>query len=34
LKQFGADPWTDREPVREFTEDELVAWMMEGTEVL
>ena len=34
LKQFGSDPWIDREPVREFTEDELVAWMVEGTEVL
>jgi hypothetical protein len=33
-KQFGSDPWTDREPVREFTEDELVAWMVEGVEVL
>jgi PDDEXK-like domain of unknown function (DUF3799) len=34
LEHFGADPWTDREPVREFTEEELVAWMVEGTEVL
>jgi hypothetical protein len=34
LEQFGSDPWTDRELVREFTEEELVAWMVEGTEVL
>jgi hypothetical protein len=33
-KLFGSDPWTDREPVREFTEDELVAWIVEGVEVL
>ena len=34
LKQFGTDPWVDREPVREFTEDELVSWLLEGAEVL
>ena len=25
LKRFGTDRWTDCEPVREFTEDELVS---------
>jgi hypothetical protein len=34
LKLFGTDPWADREPVREFTEDELVSWLLEGAEVL
>jgi hypothetical protein len=34
LARFGPDPWTDREPVRELTEADVVPWMREGVEVL
>lgn len=34
VTQFGTNPWADLEPVREFSEDELVSWLVEGTEVL
>jgi hypothetical protein len=34
LDQFGTDPWTDREPVRELTEADMVPWMREGVEAL
>jgi hypothetical protein len=34
VAQFGTNPWVDTEAVREFSADELVGWMLEGTEVL
>jgi hypothetical protein len=34
LQRFGTERWTDSEPVRQFSEDELVGWMCEGVEVL
>ena len=34
LDRFGTDQWTDREPVRELTEADMVPWLREDVEVL
>jgi hypothetical protein len=33
LNRYGDSPWTDSEPVREFTEGELAGWLREGMEM-